>query len=284
MSDLSEDEREDIIPHQRLTINNSSAINTSLKRISFINSQTPFSEHNSLISKEPLDVPDPNDDLARELAFYKVCQEAAVTARGLLKKEGVPFTRPGDYFAEMVKTDEHMDRIKKKLYDEAAAKKASAEARRQRDLKKFGKQVQVAKLQQRQKEKRDTLEKIDSLKKSTFFTFICLNDRISTNLFIERKADTSGPTDDTGDLFDVAIEDATKNNSGKKRDNKKDGSGGRNAKRQKKDQKFGFGGKKKNSKSGDAISSGDLRGFSAKKMKADSKPKRPGKSKRKDRV
>jgi rRNA-processing protein EBP2 len=35
-----------------------------------------------------------------------------------------------------------------------AKKKASAEARRQRDLKKFGKQVQNSKLQQRHKEKR----------------------------------------------------------------------------------------------------------------------------------
>jgi rRNA-processing protein EBP2 len=166
LSDLSEDEREDVVPHQRLTINNSAAINASIKRISFITSQTPFSEHNSLVSKEPIEVPDPNDDLNRELAFYKVCQAAASEARSLLKKEGVPFTRPGDYFAEMVKTDEHMSKIKKKLYDEAAAKKAAAEARKQRDLKKFGKQVQVAKLQQRQKEKRETLEKINELKKS----------------------------------------------------------------------------------------------------------------------
>lgn len=174
LSDLEEDEREDVIPHQRLTINNSAAINASLKRISFITKQTPFSEHNSLVSQEPIDVPDPNDDLNRELAFYKVCQAAAVSARGLLKKEGVSFTRPGDYFAEMVKNDEHMNKIKKKLYDEAAGKKAAAEARRQRDLKKFGKQVQVAKLQQRQKEKRDTLEKINTLKKSMYFFSHCL--------------------------------------------------------------------------------------------------------------
>lgn len=131
--------------------------------------QTAFSEHNSLISSEPLDVPDANDDLTRELAFYKVCQSAAVQARKLLKKEGIPFTRPADYFAEMVKTDEEMNSIKKKLYDEAASKKASADARRQRDLKKFGKQVQVAKLQQRAREKRDALEKINSLKRSTYF-------------------------------------------------------------------------------------------------------------------
>lgn len=170
LSDLEDDEREDVVTHQRLTINNSAAIKTSLKRISFITKNTPFSEHNSLVSQEPIEVTDPNDDLNRELAFYKVCQAAAIEARGLLKKEGVPFTRPGDYFAEMVKNDEHMDKIKKKLYEEAAGKKAAAEARRQRDLKKFGKQVQNAKLQQRAKEKRDTLEKINALKKSTFLT------------------------------------------------------------------------------------------------------------------
>ena len=38
-------------------------------------------------------------------------------------------------------------------------------------------------------------------------------------------------------------------------------------KRQKKDTKFGFGGKKRFGKSGDAMSSGDLSSFSAKRMK-----------------
>ncbi|KAL2853749.1 eukaryotic rRNA processing protein EBP2-domain-containing protein, partial [Aspergillus pseudodeflectus] len=165
LSDLSEADMEDVVPHQRLTINNTAALSTSTKRISFITHLTPFSEHNSLVSAEDIDVPDANDDLNRELAFYKVAQSAALQARTLLKKEGVNFTRPGDYFAEMVKTDEHMGKIKKKLYDEAASKKAAAEARKQRDLKKFGKQVQVAKLQQRAKEKREALEKINALKK-----------------------------------------------------------------------------------------------------------------------
>ena len=168
LSDLEDDEREDVVPHQRLTINNSAAILSALKRISFIGPNTPFSEHNSQVSKEPIEIEDVHDDLNRELAFYKVCQAAATQARGLLKKEGIPFTRPGDYFAEMVKNDEHMNLIKKKLYEEAASKKASAEARRQRDLKKFGKQVQNAKLQQRHKEKREMLEKINTLKKSMF--------------------------------------------------------------------------------------------------------------------
>lgn len=68
------------------------------------------------------------------------------------------------------------------------------------------------------------------------------------------------------DLFDVALENETKaDRSAKKRQT---GVTARTPnKRQKKDAKFGFGGKKRHSKSGDAASSGDIRGFSSKKMK-----------------
>ncbi|KAL3495175.1 eukaryotic rRNA processing protein EBP2-domain-containing protein [Aspergillus germanicus] len=261
LSDLSEADMEDVVPHQRLTINNTAALSTSTKRISFITHLTPFSEHNSLVSAEDIEVPDANDDLNRELAFYKVAQSAALQARTLLKKEGVNFTRPGDYFAEMVKTDEHMGKIKKKLYDEAASKKAAAEARKQRDLKKFGKQVQVAKLQQRAKEKREALEKINALKK-------------------KRKGDTSASAGgEADDLFDVAVEDAVSENPRKRA---RGADSGPNMKRQKKNEKYGFGGKKRFSKSGDAISSGDMRSYPGRKMKAGGGggAKRPGKSKR----
>lgn len=120
-------------------------------------------------------IPDVNDDLNRELAFYKQSLDAVTEARILLKREGVPFSRPTDYFAEMVKTDEHMGKIKHKMTEEAANKKAAAEARKQRDLKKFGKQVQVAKLQERDKVKRETLDKINLLKRSTLSLYKVLS-------------------------------------------------------------------------------------------------------------
>lgn len=155
-----------MIPHQRLTINNTTALTAALNRIKLPYSRLEFSEHQSVTTNEPVEIPDVEDDLNRELAFYKQSLGAVKDARQQLKKEGVPFSRPVDYFAEMVKSDEHMGKIKAKLTDEAAGKKAAAEARRQRDLKKFGKQVQVAKMQERAKEKRDTLEKINLLKRS----------------------------------------------------------------------------------------------------------------------
>ncbi|KIV92916.1 hypothetical protein PV10_04175 [Exophiala mesophila] len=280
LSDLDPEDLEDTIPHQRMTINNTSALIAARKRISLIQSQDtkiPFHTHNSLISTldaASTSIPDPNDDLTRELEFYRIARTATLTARTLFLKENIPFTRPSDYFAEMVKTDEHMGRIKKKMYDDAAGKKASAEAKKLRDAKKFGKQVQVAKEQERAKLKRETLDKIKDLKRK----------RKGNDPGKVRESDRpgrGGAHDD--DIFEsIAVESApTKDRSGRER-------GGSNAnnnfKRQKRDQKFGFGGKKRFSKSGDAISSGDLGGFSVGRMKNKSGGRggkqRPGKSRR----
>lgn len=176
LSDLSEEDLEDTVPHQRLTINNGPAIIASTSRISLLRKhplkdKAPFSAHNSLTSTLPpvsTVVPDANDDLIREQEFYKIARAAALEARTLLKKENIPFARPSDYFAEMVKSEGHMERIHKKQYDEAAERKGREEARRLRDAKKFGKQTQIAKEQERAKQKRDTLDKIKDLKRSTY--------------------------------------------------------------------------------------------------------------------
>lgn len=80
---------------------------------------------------------------------------------------------------------------------------------------------------------------------------------------IERSENGADASTTEADLFDVGVD---KELSGTKR-GRGDYGGGPNAKRQKRDQKFGYGGKKRNAKSGDASSSGDLSGFSARKMK-----------------
>jgi rRNA-processing protein EBP2 len=53
-------------------------------------------EHN------PLDI---HDDLKREVAFYNTALEAVNEARTRCKEAGIPFSRPDDFFAEMVKND-----------------------------------------------------------------------------------------------------------------------------------------------------------------------------------
>ncbi|KAI9678571.1 MAG: rRNA-processing protein and EBNA1-binding protein ebp2 [Caeruleum heppii] len=252
MESLASADKADMIPHQRLTINNHPALLRSLSSFALPLNTLPFSAHQCLTSSASTTIPDIHDDLTRELAFYKQNLDAVLEARTRLKKEKAPFSRPADYFAEMVKSDEHMGKVKSKLVDEAAGKRAAAEARRQRDLKKFGKQVQVAKLQERDKAKRDTLDKIQLLKRK------------------RQSATAENPEEPS--LFDVALEEntsSTRTSRGGK--SSATGASNNNNKRQKRDQKFGFGGKKRFAKSGDAASSGDISGFSAKAMKGKGK-------------
>jgi rRNA-processing protein EBP2 len=94
-------------------------------------------------------------------------------------------------------------------------------------------------------------------------------------------------TTNEADIFDVGVDNELA--KGSRRSGAGRGQmGGQdvNHKRQKRNEKYGFGGKKRHAKSGDATSSGDLSGFDAKKMKAGArgrvgKAPRPGKSKRK---
>jgi rRNA-processing protein EBP2 len=99
---------------------------------------------------------------------YKQSLWAANHARALFVAADKPFTRPTDYFAETVKTDEHMERVRTSLMDQHNSIKASEEAKRMRYLKKYGKKVQVAKIQERQKQKKESIEKVKEFKKSPF--------------------------------------------------------------------------------------------------------------------
>lgn len=81
-------------------------------------------------------------------------------------------------------------------------------------------------------------------------------------------------------MFDVALEDASRADKASRRPRTSEGGRGP-SKRQRKDAQYGFGGKKRFAKSGNAVSTADLRGFSTKKMKGQKKgPQRLGKSRR----
>lgn len=54
---------------------------------------------------------DPENDLARELAFYTQALESARDAYERLTERNVPILRPPDFYAEMVKTDDHMLKV-----------------------------------------------------------------------------------------------------------------------------------------------------------------------------
>ncbi|ODV61518.1 Ebp2p, partial [Ascoidea rubescens DSM 1968] len=167
LSDVELDSDTDVVPHTKLTVNNQALMRESLQQIQFPWEKLSFQEHQSITSNDIIQesINDIYDDDQRENAFNKQGLLAVIEARKKLIKLKVPFSRPADYFAEMVKNDEHMNKLKAKLIEEAKAKKASENAKKQRQLKKFGKQVQIATMQERQKQKKETLDKIKNLKK-----------------------------------------------------------------------------------------------------------------------
>jgi rRNA-processing protein EBP2 len=45
------------------------------------------------------------------VAFYNNALEAVNLSKAQLRKEGIPYKRPNDFFAEMVKSDAHMAKV-----------------------------------------------------------------------------------------------------------------------------------------------------------------------------
>ena len=82
-----------------------------------------------ITASEPVELDDAEEG-QRELAFYTQALAAVKAAQARLTKMDVPFARPDDYFAEMLKTDQHMAKVKLRLIKQQEAV-FNAEQRRQ---------------------------------------------------------------------------------------------------------------------------------------------------------
>ncbi|KAM6921016.1 putative rRNA-processing protein EBP2 [Xenentodon cancila] len=203
-----------------------------------------------------------DDDFEREMFFYRQAQAAVLEALPLLNKHNIPTKRPDDYFAEMAKSDQHMQKIRKKLISKQMILEKSEKAKKLREQRQFGKKVQIEVIQKRQKEKKAMMSAVKKYQKG-------MTDKLD---FLEEDQKTG------------------KDSSGgpKKTMNKKS----LNAKRKYKDKKFGFGGKKSGKKWNTKESYNDVSSFRAKvahakggkggkKGRGGKQNKRPGKSVRK---
>ena len=112
LSDIDSDaERDaDLVIHHKVHKDNHAALSQALSSIALPIPTLSFHVHMSVTSSEAVSI-DINDDLSREQAFNKQALEAALEGRRKLLSEGIPFTRPSDYFAEMIKDDEHMEKV-----------------------------------------------------------------------------------------------------------------------------------------------------------------------------
>jgi rRNA-processing protein EBP2 len=204
------------------------------------------------------------------MAFYKLALDAVPEARKLCSKYDIPFSRPNDYYAEMVKSDEHMERVRTKLVEEAQGIKKSEEAKKQRDLKKYGKQIQVEKLKQREADKRNFNDKVAGLK---------------------RKRKDGAEIGDEHDEFGIEID----NDDDEPRRQGRGGKAGGKTKmpRQARDAKYSLGGSSRRAKQNTRESANDIPGWGGGEKKGKfgkggakgggGKAQRPGKARRHSR-
>ncbi|KAG2316087.1 hypothetical protein Bca4012_066925 [Brassica carinata] len=194
---------------------------------------------------------DVNDDLAREMAFYTQALEGTRQAFGKLQEMGLPFLRPADYYAEMVKSDTHMEKVKSKLLYEKKQMEEAEERRKARDNKKMAKEVQSQKMKERAKQKKDEIESVKKWRKQ------------------RQQSGFSSEKGGAGEL-DLEFGNGKSFQRGKKRPGVSPGdrSGGKgksasrmnNKKREFRDSKFGHGGRKGLSKQNTAETTNDFRG------------------------
>ena len=189
----------------KVFVNNKTGLKQSLEDFQWTNKANWF-DHLVVVGEnreEKLETVD--DDLTRETFFYERALESANQAVKKLKKLGVPVKRPHDYYAEMVKSDEHMKKVRSELMYEQQQLEIRDERRKTREAKRYGKQVQAEKVKQRTLAKKEAIKDLDKWRS-------------------QRKK--SGFADDGKAPFEGAGGDVKR-------------------KRETRDSKFGFGGKKR---------------------------------------
>ena len=174
-----------------------------------------------------------HNDFQREMAIHRQAQAGWLEALAKLRKLGIPTKRPDDFFAQMVKDDSHMRRVREKILSKQQSVELSEKMRKLRELKKYGKKVQQEVLAKRQKEKKNLA---DSVKK--------YRQGVKDKLDFMKNDDFGG----------IEAEDGGR--KGKNNNNKKVAHQP-NRKRMEKNKKFGHGGQKKRSKYNTAESSAD---------------------------
>ena len=130
-----------------------------------------FLERNTVISKpedsaQAQDHVDTNisNEILREVKIYNTALENTKKALTWCMKNEIRVHRPVDFYAEMFKTDAHMDKIKNKLEAKKDSIIKKERERLNKKQKKFQKQLKHTKNIDAAKEKRKNLDAIDKWK------------------------------------------------------------------------------------------------------------------------
>uniref|UniRef100_A0A0X3Q6Y9 rRNA-processing protein EBP2 n=1 Tax=Schistocephalus solidus TaxID=70667 RepID=A0A0X3Q6Y9_SCHSO len=134
-----------------------------LERLDIVNEPAPPPKDTDLdndISKI-----DPNDDFKREAFFYRQAQAAVLEAIPRLHELNVPTRRPADYFAEMIKSDDHMVKVREHIVINKKRLELREKARQLRQARKFGKDTQKEVLEARRLEKKKHMDALKAVKR-----------------------------------------------------------------------------------------------------------------------
>ncbi|XP_029158762.1 probable rRNA-processing protein EBP2 homolog isoform X2 [Nylanderia fulva] len=105
------------------------------------------------------------NDFRRETMFHRQAQGAVMDGIARLKKLGIPTFRPNDYFAEMAKSDDHMQKVRENLMKKQVIAQRSEKVRQLRQQKKVAKQMQVEATLKKHAEKKKMLEEVKKYRK-----------------------------------------------------------------------------------------------------------------------
>ncbi|XP_063706943.1 probable rRNA-processing protein EBP2 homolog [Culicoides brevitarsis] len=189
------------------------------------------------------------NDFKREIEFQRQAQGAVIEGMSRLHELKIETKRPDDYFAEMAKTDEHMQKVRKFLMAKQEGQQKSERVRQLREQRKMAKILQKQANEKKAAEKKKMLDEVKAFRKGKLKNLDFLND--------DKEA-------------------AQAHQKPKKKQLAK-GKPKVSAKRQARDAKYGFGGKKRGSKRNTAESH---LGINKRTMKKGAKPQRAGKAKR----
>ena len=92
------------------------------------------------------------------------CRENVMKAMEICVQAKIPIDRPDDYFAEMLKTDEQMKKVKQRIMKQQHKIKSFEDKKAKQENRKFHKAIKEFTQKKRHDEKRDNLKAIGELK------------------------------------------------------------------------------------------------------------------------
>ncbi|BFF92358.1 probable rRNA-processing protein EBP2 homolog [Drosophila madeirensis] len=105
------------------------------------------------------------NDFKREMLFHRQAQSAVLEGIPMLQQLGIKTRRPDDYFAEMAKSDEHMQKVRSNLMAKQQGQAKSERIKQIREQRKMGKMLAKQTKVQREAEKKDMLDKLKKFRK-----------------------------------------------------------------------------------------------------------------------